>query len=52
MGDLRARLALPYYVRHWKHQKAANLNAIHFAIRMAALKSKRVVGCSVRGRRG
>ncbi len=27
-------------------------NAVHFAIRMAALKSMRVVGCGVRGRRG
>jgi len=27
-------------------------NAVHFAIRMAALKSMRVVGCGVRGRNG
>jgi len=27
-------------------------NAVHFAIRMAALKSTRVVGCGVRGRNG
>jgi len=30
----------------------ANPNAVHFAIRMAALKSMRVVGCGVRGRNG
>ena len=27
-------------------------NAVHFAIRMAALKSMRVVGCGARGRNG
>ncbi len=27
-------------------------NTVHFAIRMAALKSMRVVGCGVRGRNG
>ncbi len=27
-------------------------NTVHFAIRMAALKSMRVVGCGVRGRKG
>jgi len=27
-------------------------NTVHFAIRMAALKSMRVVGCGVRGRSG
>ena len=30
----------------------ANRNAVHFAIRMAALKSMRLVGCGVRGRNG
>jgi len=30
----------------------ASLNAVHFAIRMAALKSMRVIGCGVRGRNG
>ena len=30
----------------------ASANAVHFAIRMAALKSMRVVGCGVRGRKG
>ncbi len=30
----------------------ASLNTVHFAIRMAALKSMRVVGCGVRGRNG
>jgi len=30
----------------------AYLNAVHFTIRMAALKSMRVVGCGVRGRNG
>jgi len=31
---------------------APKRNAVHFAIRMAALKSMRVVGCGVRGRNG
>ncbi len=30
----------------------ANPNAVHFAIRIAALKSMRVVGCGMRGRKG
>jgi len=34
------------------YAKGASRNAVHFAIRMAALKSMRVVGCGVRGRRG
>ncbi len=31
---------------------AVSPNTVHFAIRMAALKSTRVVGCGVRGRNG
>ena len=30
----------------------ARVNTVHFAMRMAALKSMRVVGCGVRGRSG
>ncbi len=33
-----------------KHRSKGN--AVHFAIRMTALKSMRVVGCGVRGRNG
>jgi len=32
--------------------RASSPNTVHFAIRMAALKSMRVVGCGVRGRNG
>ncbi len=34
------------------YAKGARPNAVHFAIRIAALKSMRVVGCGVRGRKG
>jgi len=34
------------------YQDGPKPNAVHFAIRMAALKSMRVVGCGVRGRNG
>ena len=38
--------------RGWRSCCLAWLNTVHFAIRMAALKSIRVIGCGVRGRNG
>lgn len=34
------------------NKRGANANTIHFAIRIAVLKSMRVVGCGMRGRNG